>query len=50
MKNCISYYFYELMTGKNIDFRDIFLNEKSYKKGHESILIHDISYKTFMGS
>ena len=32
----------------NIDFDNISLDEKSYKT-YENILIHNISYKTFMG-
>ena len=37
------------MTVKNIDFRDISLDEKSNKK-YENISTCDISYKTFISS
>ena len=41
-----SYHFDDIVTVKDIDLRDVLLDEKSEK----NILIYDISYKTFMGS
>ena len=46
MKDCICYYFDDIMRVIDIDFSDILLDEKSY----ENILIYDISYKTFIGA
>ena len=48
-KNRMCYYFDDIMTFKDIHFRDILFDEKSYKK-YKNILIYDISYKSFMGS
>ena len=39
------YYFDDIMTVKDIDYRDILLDEK-----YKNILIYDILCKTFMGS
>ena len=44
IKNCTCHYCDDIMRVVDIDFSDILLNEKSY----ESILVYDISYKTFM--
>ena len=44
IKNCTCYYFDYIITVEDVNF-NILLDEKSY----ESILIYDISYKTFMG-
>ena len=46
IKNRTHYYSDDIITVTGIDFRDILLDEKSYK----NILIYDISYKAFMGS
>ena len=37
------------MRAVDINFDNILLDEKSYKNSYESILIYEISYKTFMG-
>ena len=37
------------MRVRDIDFSDIILDEKLYKK-YKNTLIYDISYKTFMGA
>ena len=37
-----------MMRVTDIDF-NILLNERSYEKNLENILVYDISYKTFMG-
>ena len=42
------YYFYIIRVG-DFDF-NILLEEKSYKNSYETILIYDISYKTFIGA
>ena len=44
IKNCTCYYFDYIIRVEDVNF-NILLDEKSY----ESILIYDISYKTFMG-
>ena len=44
IKNCTCHYFDDIMRVVHIDFSDILLNEKP----NESILVYDISYKTFM--
>ena len=44
IKNCTCYYFDYIIRDEDVNL-DILLDEKSY----ESILIYDISYKTFMG-
>ena len=49
IKNCTCYYFDDITRVRDIDFIDILLYEKSYKK-YENILICGISYKSFMGS
>ena len=49
IKNRTCYYFYDIMRVTDIDFNNILLDEKSYKKFFENILLYDISYKTFMG-
>ena len=46
IKNCTCYYFVDIMKARDIDSGFILLDEKIYK----NILIHDISYKIFMGS
>ena len=47
-KNLTSYYFDDIMRHKDIYSGDILLHEKSYKT-YKTILIDDISKKTFMG-
>ena len=46
IKHHTCYYFDDIMTVRDIDFRDISLNTESYK----NIVIYDISHKTFMSS
>ena len=46
IKNRTCYYFDYIMKARDIDSRNILLDEEIYK----NILIYDISYKTFMGS
>ena len=46
IKNCICYYFDDIIRLRDFGYNSIFLHEKSY----ENILIYDISYKTFMSS
>ena len=46
IKNCTCHYFVDIMKARDIDSGFILLDEKIYK----NILIHDISYKIFMGS
>ena len=54
IKNLTCYYFDDIMRvwDKDIDFCYISLHKKLYekknKKKNENILIHDISYKTFV--
>ena len=43
------YYFDDIMRVIDIYFNNILLDEKSYKKKFENILVYDITYKTFMG-
>ena len=51
IENRTPYYFDDIiMTVKDLDIRDILLDEKQYKKKYQNILIYDISYKNFMGS
>ena len=54
IKNCICYYFDDIMRAWDIDidtdFSGIFLDEKLYKEKNESISIYDISYKTSTGA
>ena len=42
------YYFDDIITDKDIDFDNILLDEKLYKKEYENNLIYDISWKTSM--
>ena len=46
IKNCMYYYFDDIMKARDIYSKNIFLDEKIYK----NIFIYDISYITFMGS
>ena len=46
IKNCTYYFFDDIMRNRDIDFKNILLDEKSYK----NILIYDILYKNCMGS
>ena len=43
------YYFYDIIRVGDFDF-NILLEEKSYENSYETILIYDISYKTFIGA
>ena len=49
IKNCMCYYFDDIMKVTDIYPSNIMLHKKSYKKC-ENNLIYDISYKTCMGS
>ena len=49
IKNHPFHYFDDTVRVVDIDFGNILLDQKSYKT-YESILIYDISYKTFMGA
>ena len=49
IKNHPFRYFDDTVRVVDIDFGNILLDQKSYKT-YESILICDISYKTFMGA
>ena len=51
IKNCMSYYFDGIIRFwiRDIDFSDILLDEKSYNKNNENILLYDISSKFFNG-
>ena len=51
-KNLTCYYLDDIITVWDRDngFSDILLDEKLYQEKNESILIYDISHKTFMGS
>ena len=42
------YYFHDIMKAMDINFGNILFIEKSYKNSFETILVYDISYKTFM--
>ena len=46
LKNRICYYFDDIIKIENLDFDNIFLDEKSYK----NILVYDISYKALIGA
>ena len=46
IKNCICYYFDDILRLTNFGYNNILLDEKSY----ENILIYNISCKNFMGS
>ena len=46
IKNCMYYYFDDIMKARDIYSKNNFLDEKIYK----NIFIYDISYITFMGS
>ena len=46
IKNCIWYYFSDIIKTEDFDFDIILINEKSY----ENILFYDISYKTLIGA
>ena len=45
-KNCIFYYFNDIIKVENFDFDNISLDEKSL----ENILIHEISYKILISA
>ena len=49
IKNRMSYYFDGIIRFwiRDIDFSDILLDEKSYNKNNENILLYDISSKFF---
>ena len=51
IKNRMSYYFDGIIRFwiRDIDFSDILLDEKSYNKNNENILLYDISSKFFNG-
>ena len=51
IKNRMSYYFDGIIRFwiRDIDFSDILLDEKSYNKNNENILLCDISSKFFNG-
>ena len=50
INNRTCYYFDNIMeVDEYINIDRILLDEKSYKKTYENILIHEISYKTFVG-
>ena len=51
IKNCTYYYFDDLVRVRvrDIDFSDILIDQKLYKKKYENILIYNISYKTLAG-
>ena len=49
IKNRMCYYFDDRMRPIDINFDNIFFDEKSYRT-YENVLIYDISYKTFMGA
>ena len=44
-KNCMCYYFNDIIKFEDFDFDNISVDEKSYK----NILVYDISYKTLIG-
>ena len=46
IKNCICYYFYDIIKIEDFDFDNILLDEKLYG----NILIYDISYKNLFGA
>ena len=46
IKNCTCYHFHVIIKIEGFVFDNILLNEKSY----ESILVFNISYKTFIGA
>ena len=50
IKNRTCCYFEEIITDRDINFDNILLDEKLYKKECENILIYDISYKTSTGA
>ena len=43
------YYFHDIIRVGDFDF-NILLEEKSYENSYKTILIYDISYKTFIGA
>ena len=45
MKNCVCYYFDDIIIDLHINFSDILLDEELY----ENISVSDISYKTSVG-
>ena len=46
IKNCMCYYFHEMVELGDFDLDNISIDEKS----HESILIYDIPYKNVIGA
>ena len=46
IKNCLCYYFEDIIKLKDFNLDNILIEEKS----HKTILICDISYKTLIGS
>ena len=46
IKNCMCYYFNDIIKLEDFDHDNIFIDEKS----HENILIYDILYKTLIDS
>ena len=45
IKNCVCYYFYDIINGTKIDFSNILLGKKLY----EIISVYNISYETPRG-
>ena len=48
IKNCMCYYFDDIMRVGDVNFVNISLDENSKKNSHGNILIYDISYETFL--
>ena len=46
IKNCMCYYFNNIVKFEESDFDNVLLDKKSY----ENILIYSISYKTLIGA
>ena len=46
IKDCIWYYFNDIIKTEDFDFDNILIDEKSY----ENILVYDISYKSVIDS
>ena len=48
IKNRTCFCFDDIITDRDIDFINILLSEKLYKKEYKDTLIYDVSYKTSM--
>ena len=49
IKDCMCYYFDDIMRVGDFGFDNILLDRRSYKNSYENIFIYNISCKTFMG-